>query len=37
VTATLSAFDEARMSRAQVVSQTDHGGKTRHVVWSEGH
>lgn len=37
VTATLSAFDEAQMPRAQVVSQTDHRGKTRHVVWSEGH
>jgi hypothetical protein len=37
VRATLSAFEQARMSRAQVVSQTDHCGKTRHVVWSQGH
>jgi hypothetical protein len=37
VTATLSAFDEAQMSGAQVMRQTDQRGKTRHVVWSERH
>lgn len=35
VSATLTAFHQAAMSGTKVVSQTDHRGKTRHVVWSE--
>lgn len=37
VAATRCAFDEAGLSNWEVVSQTDHRGKTRHVVWCSRH
>lgn len=37
VSATRCAFDEVGLSNSGVVSETDHRGKTRHVVWCARH